>query len=327
MKRALKLLGEYILFYVIGTLLGTIIYMIYQQLLVFVSGGALLGFSLYDFPKYLCYVAACFVFIITPVILYYRIKRRGTIFQLFFYLIVSLVFWNLLMPFSYKGYLKLEEKSAERKENHPLTKGIFRESDGTVYFFAKDYDPDANGEELIPTVVIETEDEYPVSVRNFKQNSEIGLVEDAVPYRDIVVKERFSKGKNSTINIGQILERGMIAWNKGITFWIGFMMLGFALCSLYAFVNFSSWKLVNTSIVITMTLAIIIVNTLYFLPICDGIRNSDFAESVFFVFCERFVDDPILNLFNLIIGLVCILLGIISLIVHRRGLKKSAKGE
>jgi len=88
MKKAIKLITEYIIFYVVGTLIGTIIYMIYQQLLEFVSGGISQGFSIYDFPKYICYVAACFVFIITPVILYYRIKRRGTVMQFVFFMIM-----------------------------------------------------------------------------------------------------------------------------------------------------------------------------------------------------------------------------------------------
>ena len=102
MKKALKLAVIYLIILIFGTVLGTLLYSLYLNLLGFVSGREISFFSDEELFKSVFIVMPCMLIFIIPVISYYRIRHPGGILQLIVYMVLCLLTWALLMPLTFK---------------------------------------------------------------------------------------------------------------------------------------------------------------------------------------------------------------------------------
>lgn len=325
MKKSLKLITKYILYLVIGSLLGTIFYYIYSSIQRFVPGGYGQKIFIGDFLRTYFKVLAYLVFIIPTVLICHKLKRPGTVLQCITFILISALSWMLILPFSYKGYKNISKTYSEEQFYNPLSKGEFRQSDNKVYYFASDYNSDAMWPTEVASVVIDTNEEGGVTVEKILEKKDFELITAANPYRDILIKDFFTSKSQVYLNLDSILKRMDDASNQGFTFLLGFMTLGFVLCSIYGLANISSWRLINSSVVIFTTVAVLCFNNLYYTPAGEFLRESSIASIYSIQYLENFVNDPILCLINLIFGFIFIIVGILRFIFSSRAAKKAKK--
>lgn len=319
MDKALKLIIRYTLYTLIGSILGTIFYLMYFSLLQFVPEGVAqkINFSdlLRNFFKMLSYT----VFVVPVVVMNHKLKRKGNALQCLFYILFAAMSWILLLPFSYKMYDKFQRKYVETAHYNPLSKNEFRQYEDKVYFFAEHYNPDSIEGKDISAVVIDTSENGVVIVDKIPENSDFELIKAANPYRGLLMKNSFlGNKKNAIISFDLLLEKLNTAMSKGWTFILGFMTLGFVLCSIYGLTNLSSWRLINSSNVIFITILVIAMNCLYSLPAGQFIRESSLANNQISDYLAQYVDEPFLCTINILLGFVFIIIGIIRFIFSHK---------
>lgn len=330
MAKALKLIIKYISYLVIGTIAGSLLYTMYFNLLNFVPDGIKQKILFGDFLRNFFKVLSYFIFIVTPLIICHKLKRKSSVFQCLAFILLSGISWIILLPLSVKTYNKLEDRFPLERKFNPLSKDEFRQYENQVYYFSTDYNPDSKDSEIneIPSVVINTDDsEGFVKVEKIPESKDFELVKAAGPYRDILIKNAFSSKKQNLLNVENILRKLNLAMEKGWTFLLGFMSLGFVLCAIYGLSNLSSWRLVNSANVIFITLAVILVNANYSEAAGNFLRKSALTNNRFFEFLSNYVDEPFLCLLNVITGLIFIIIGIVRLIISNKIAKSAKDGE
>ena len=77
MKKALKLFVIYLIVLITGTVLGTVLYSFYLNLLGFIAGREIKFFTDQELFKSAFYVMFCMLLLVLPLISYYRIRHPG----------------------------------------------------------------------------------------------------------------------------------------------------------------------------------------------------------------------------------------------------------
>lgn len=310
MNKALKLLVMYFVFAVAFIVLGTAFYFLYLNVLNFSAGHEMLFFNKELVFKSFMYMCCILAVIICPCLAYFRIRHRGGIIQLLFYIALCAVTWILLFPLCLNkgaGAGVFEESKAKE---HVVTAGYFRESEGTVYYLSKDLKSSEAGS-AVDSVIIDTGDTGTVKFAQITSSPDFRLFKNAEPYSDILLKQSF--GNSSTFkefSFRDLLIRAAQAKTKGGTFWLGFLSLALALCCVYGISHMFDWKLVNASFVILFTGFILCINLLYFGPLFENLRTK-LAGNGLMISLSTYFDAPLLVLFNLFLSFVFIVIGII----------------
>ena len=102
MKKALKLALIYFIILIIGTILGTILYSFYLNLLGYIAGKEISFLTNSELLNSFFYVLFCMLLFIIPVIAYYRIRHPGGILQFVVYVVLCLLTWIILIPCTFK---------------------------------------------------------------------------------------------------------------------------------------------------------------------------------------------------------------------------------
>ncbi len=325
MNKALRLLGKYIIYFVTGSLFSTFFYYMYELLVNHVAERNLESFSILTFLRCLVIVAGSFVILSNFFVEYFAVKHSSNVLQCLAYILMTLIFWNLVLPVMIKTEKvineKYELKQAEKKSNG-LSKNLFRGTDGIVYYFTRDYNPDSQTPSEIPAVIIDTNDEGYIYTDKVQESLDAAVIKGASPYRDIVVKNIFSTGNLfAFVSFDSIRQRASDAFSGGILKWLEFLSLALALSSIYGLSELFSWKLINAVLTILCYVGILVLNTVYYLPSFAKIRESAFANGEIFALLGKVLNEPLLCLFNVVFGLVCIAIGTITYFVRTRAKK------
>lgn len=322
MKKALNLLLMFILLSILGLFLGTAFSYVYFNIANYVAGQKLVLFSNRDLLKTLIQVAIYVLIFICPALCFVKIKTRGSVPQTIIYIIICLVVWAGFLPVA----LSLGERYSFNKsysvQPSALSGNYFREGDNKVFYFTRDFKSYSFEGGDTNTIVIDTTQEGKVSSEQIPENPDFELFKSAEPYRDILVKNVFKDNSFSIINVSVILQSARSAWGKTKegkwSFWIGFLSLGLALCSLFFIAEFSDWKLINVTGVLFFAGLIIFCNSIYFSPLLSPFKQRFLRNNQIFGSLNNIFDEPFLVIVNVVFSFVIVMAGVIRIIVKRK---------
>ena len=135
----------------------------------------------------------------------------------------------------------------------------------------------------------------------------------------ILLKKTFNESeKQSIISFSLIMQHAQNAFEKGWTFWLGFLSLGLLIMSLYGAADLFRWRLLNSGFLMVMTFGIYVANTLYYHPIVTSFRRQHINSKGFFIFLGKYMDDPLLVLVNVSLSLVFVIIGIVRFATRKK---------
>lgn len=266
------------------------------------------------------------MFLLLPfALMLYKIRHKDNpALSLAVFAALSLLNWFIFYPVTLKFQTIAEKKFSESKNTdffklNELSSGYFRHSAGKLYFFNK------QTEENSADVILLDDSSAPL---DFAKEEKIDVsvssefYRDSSPFRDPLTKETMKDIPYQIINIFHSIKfQAIRAWNYGFISWLCFCSLGFALCSLYSLIKFSSWRMVNALTALIFTGTAIWFNDFYFSTTCGGMRN--FLQSFFYeggklnFFIDKGIEFPLM-LINLLFGLIFTVIGIVIAIFRNK---------
>lgn len=313
MKKALKTVVFYLALFFIFLLFGTLFYLSYLNIVNFSAGGVFSFFKKELFFKAFFYVGICACVVMCPLLTIYKIRHKGGPAQLITYILLSAVTWVLLFPLFLEqanraGYSDLVSGEKVASANY------FRASGNKIYYFNQDLIQDG---EAVTSLVITPENLNAIQVKEIKGDADFVLFKDAEPYNDIFTKKVFEKKSVlNLVNFRGIVDSASETKTKGWNFWLFYLSFGIALACVYGVSNFFDWKLLNTVGVLFSAFLIIVCNSMYSSVYVDGLR-AWFAGKSLFIKLSNVMDNPPLVLFNLLISLLYITVGIVIYFVKK----------
>ena len=316
MKKAFKLVLMYFLTIILATVVGVVFYSVYLAIQNYVAGGTLIYFNKEEFLRALFYVVSCVILLICPAMVYVRISNKGGIAHFITFILLAGITWAILIPVQ----IKLEDKIFynSKDSSKVLSGGYFRESGDKVYYFASDYN--ANPYVSPTTIVIDKTEEGVVEIQNTTPSRDFVLFRDSAPYSDILIKNLFATDSKIpvVISFSLIMQHARNAFEKGWTFWLGFLSLGLMICSLYGAADLFRWRLLNTCFMLAGTIFTLGANTLYFHPVITSFCRQHINNQKIFVFLSKYMDYPLLVMLNVFFSLVFIVIGIVRFATRKK---------
>ena len=322
MKKALKLALIYLIVLITGTILGTILYSFYLNLLGFVAGRDIVFFKDEELFKSFFYVLFCMQLFIIPLISYYRIRRPGGVLQLVVYIILCSITWALLMPASIKLREYCNRKFTFEKNTETLSPNYFRKVGNDVYYFTRDFSVSVQGRAPeAPAIIIDTAEDGEVEYRTVADYPSLDLNRKAAPFREIQLKNIFGEDE-SPVPINFRLLYSMIsgAYFGGFVHLLTLISFVLLLCSVYGITDFFEWRLLNAVILFITTALILCLNSLYFSPLFDALKANLMSKGFFRGF-GRIVSEPILFIINCVFALLFITTGIVKWAIKKHAKK------
>ena len=325
MKKALKLALIYFIILFAGTILGTVLYSFYLNLLGFIAGKEITFLTNHDLFKSFFYVLLCMLLFIMPAISYYRIRHPGGILQFIVYVVLCLLTWIVLLPLSFKLQDFCMSRFAIAEEQEYLSKDYFRHVDDKVYYFTNDFQkaPDAAfyEEAQASAVIISTEENGQTVFTSVTSYPTLDVIRKALPYREIQLKNIFGTGsKFYRVNFNLLIRKLRGTFKGGLPTILTMFSLMLLLCSVYAITNLFEWRLLNTVTIFIVSAATLCFNSFYYFPEYSDILLR-FSSWGFFKFLSSFVSEPLLFTINCFFAILFIAVGIIRMAVRKHAAK------
>lgn len=322
MKKALKLVFIYLIILILGTVLGTILYSFYLNLLGFVAGREIIFFTDAELFKSLFYVMPCMLIFITPVISYYRMRHPGGILQLIVYIILCALTWVVLMPCSFKLQDFCNRKFSFTTKTENLSPNYFRKVDNDVYFFTREFTVSVSGRVAeAPAIIIDTSEKGGVEYRSIGDNPNLVLNKKAEPFREVQLKSIFGDGANPVnINFRILISLIKGAYNGDLSHILTLLSFALLICSLYGIANFFDWRLLNAVILFITAALVLCFNSIYFMPLFEPLKNRVMNIGMFRAF-GKIVTEPLLFIINCFFALLFIIAGIVRFAVRQHAKK------
>ncbi|MBP5520059.1 MAG: hypothetical protein J6X84_05720 [Treponema sp.] len=317
MKKALRLAIIYLFCLIVGTVLGTVLYSLYLNLLNFIAGHDISFFSDQELFNSFFYVLFCMLLFIIPAISYYRIRHPGGIMQFVVYVVLCVVTWLIIMPCAVKlqNYCLKHVHFTEKEEY--LSANYFRKVDDSIYYFTREFEraEDENYAKA-PAVVINTKEDGIVSYDTVLNLPGFDLNRKAAPYREIQLKNIFGSERNPIpIDFKTLISHICDSYSGGrkhILLLLSFVLL---LSSLYGVTTFFEWRLVNAIIIFISDSSILCFNSIYFHPEYDALKAS-FSNNGAIRALGNVVHEPLLFLINCFVALIFITAGVIRFVIR-----------
>lgn len=314
MKLSLRLLAQFLFNILLVTVVGGLLYMFYKAATTLVAGQMISTVSLSLFVKGLVYTTPFSVVFSELFMALYLVRHpKFSVLPVVVYVLLCAVCWAVVLPL-YSDFSTRSTAVPEPTETVPLSPGFFRQNDETVFYYATvAADNTTSGlcidiSERAGTVYTYSDVRLPAEGNTFADS----LIARSIQF-PLLLTRFFER---ATI----LCDAARIAQYRGCMSWLCFASLGLALMSALCFRRFSAWKLINGTLVIASTLALLELNALYYqgllfpsvvavlnrqLPALYGIRN------------------PCLVLFNLAVFVVFSVLGLVFTLCsrHREGEK------
>ena len=322
MKKAFKLALIYFVILIAGTVLGTILYSLYLNLLNFISGRDISFFADAELFQSLFYVLPCVIILVIPLISYYRIRHPGGVMQLVVFIILCLLTWIVVMPATLKLKSYCNKKFAFEIKREPLSPNYFRKVDSNVYYFTKEFqsqEPDQVPQ--APAIVINTNEYGTVDYRNIGDYPGFALNSKAKPYREIQLKNIFGDGENPIpIDFKLLITKISSAYAGDLRQLLLLLSFVVLICSVYGLTNLFDWRLLTTVMIFISTALILCLNSVYYSSYFDVIK-ARIIDNGFFRFMNNIVSEPILFLINSFFALIFIISGIIRFAIRKHAKK------
>ena len=316
MKKALNLIFIYFTFLISGIIIGSVFYSFYLNVLKFIAGNEIYFFSREELLDSLFYVSYCMLFLICPLVCYYRVRHPGGFPQTVAYIILCLFTWLFLFTGVKQlnnYYIKHFEK--ENKTEY-ITKGYFREADGKVYYFTENFKYKAGQGIAANTVIIDTSEDGIVTVENTKESEEFILNKKAEPYREVQIKRTFEDNDfKFMFTFKVVLDYAASCLEDGLIAYLGFLSMALLICVLYGLTGFCEWRMLNTSMLFIGNSAILLFNSIFCRPVTQALRDRLTANS-FFEMLGNYLNNPLLVVVNTVCALIILIASIINFIVR-----------
>lgn len=321
MKKALKLAVIYLLFLFLGTVLGTLLYSLYLNLLNFIAGQDITFFSDSELFISFFFVLFCMLFFMPTLISYYRIRHPSGILQFVVYVVLCLITWLVFIPCTSRLQEYCEKRFPISAQEQNLSPNYFRHVDNTVYYFTKDFESISGRVAEAPAVVISTTEDGTVDYRTIRNYDNLDVKRKAAPYKEIQLKNIFGSDNNPIqIDFHRIIRNVVSGYKGGIHSLLTLFSFVLLLCSVYAITNFFDWRLLNSVVLFITTIFILYFNSVYYLPKYDALKNQ-LTNNGFFRGFGKAVNEPLLFLCNCLLALVLILAGVIKIAVRKHAAK------
>lgn len=323
MKKALNLIITYFLFLIFGLIFGTILYSLFLDTMQFVIGDKSAIFSIDGLIKSGIYVGYCIVFLICPVICYYRVRHPAGIAQTIAYVFVCLFTWGVLLPGLNMLNSHLLNVNKYTATDTSFSYGYFRPSEDKVYYFTKDFKFKTLKGLETTGVIIDTSEDGKVSVEQVFDNYTLNLNQLANPYKEIQEKTVFEENKKSIpLNFSTLISVANLSFEEGFTAYLAFLSLAVLLSIVYCFSNLFEWRLLNTTLIFFSTVSILFFNSFYYSSSFINMKIF-LTDNKFFTVFEKIVNEPLLFVINNFVSIVIIVFMIVRTIVK----KHKAKSE
>lgn len=308
MKNALRFIITYLILLIAGSIVGTVLYSLYLNVTNFTAGTPFELFNMKDVLRSYVYISGCLIFLICPFMAYYRIRHVFGILQTVSYAVISILSWFVLFPVTVNVNKFIVNRYNLTESEKTLSGGYFRTVDDTIYYLVADYDRTGN----TPVIVIDTSSEKNVTFREIKPYENFELLTAGKNYSDVIIKGTFSSSSIPfLVNFKTLINNGIRTLEKNYLWYITFLSIAFALCSLYAFTAFFKWRLLNVGVHVLLTAGILSLNSMFYTSAFESLRMQ-ISELSFFSFLGRFVYEPFLFVANILTGLIFILLGTVK---------------
>ena len=322
MKKALKLALVYLINLIVCTVIGTLLYSLYLNLLGFVAGREIKLFNDAELFRSLFYIMFCMLILILPLISYYRVRHPGGVLQFVVYLVLCILTWALLMPCCFKLRDFCLRKVSFEIKTESLSPNYFRQIDDDVYFFTREFRVKQKGRAPeAPVIIIDTSENGSVEFKTIGDYPNQDINKKALPFREVQVKKIFGEKENpvpfSFRTLISMIEGGYTWHLSHLLTLISFVIL---LCSVYGVTNLFDWRLLNTIMLFIITAAILTLNSVYFNPQFDSLKSRINSFGLF-VALGGVVSEPLLFITNLFFTLLFITTGTIKFVVHRHSQK------
>lgn len=318
MKNALRLIAVYFVYLTLYVLFGTFLYSIFQNALNFIAGSEIDFFR----PKTLLSSFFCIAysacFFICPFVAVYRVRHVHGILQTAAYILICLITWFAIFPSTYFLEKKAEKYLNSDKTETMLSKNFFRESDKKIWYFTKNFDyqneNDAQNERESSAVIIDKSEDGIVTFEIIENSEPANL---SKPFQEIGIKKALNFTKVfSFFNINSLAEVGKNAVRSGFWQYLQFLSIAFLLCSLYGISYFSDWRLLNVYAILVITIFGVFANMIFYLPATKNFR--DYLNGLkFFDFLENYINEPFIFIFNIVFGIIFLVVGCIKSVTRR----------
>ena len=318
MRKALKLLLYFFIFFICGIGFGSVLYSLYLNILNTTTGNAFTVFSRDTFLKALFYIIPCVSIVICPFLAYVHIKHKGSVIQLIFYIVLSALIWGLVIPFSLNFKQNLVSDITINQEK--LSAHYFRKVDDKVYYMTYDLSDYRNS----TVVELDTSQKGTVEITKMMEADAGALHQAAEPYRDVIIKSSFSLGNNKLLpDFHFIVDFAEYNYRQNWHYWLGFLSLGLILCSVYAISGLFTWKLIDVGLITIITYLILFFNSKCISnPVIYSVVQKINASKLF-AGLGKYIQEPFIVCMNVIFALIFIITGIIKFSVEKKRSKRS----
>ena len=325
MKTSLSLLLVYIVICIFGTAAGSMLYMMYGDLLVFVAGKPLVFFSadlfirgaFFTFPL-VCAFSSLFM------VLYIVRHPAKILFPLITYILTGALSWGLLIPFCTSLSAEYELKSpAKASAEIVVSPGFFREDNGGVYYYSR-VGQDGKAEGLyIDLQGFSGEQGKVIPLDNAPVN-----MQAAAPFSDLLIRDTVTLPRVVKVPVDLYKKQLLFAQSArsaGYISWLCFASLGVALLSVFALRKFSAWRLLSACVATAAFIGIGVANCACY---GSGALASAANRSIgwWTAFCSKVpgwlswlakIQSPFVVIMNVGICLVLVILGIVLDVVRK----------
>lgn len=321
MKKALKLAVIYLIILVAGTVVGTVLYSLYLNLISYITGKDIKFFTDAELFNSFFYVLFSMLLFVGPSLAYYRIRHPGGVLQLVVYIALYVCTWIFVVPVSLQLKDFCVRHFPQKVSSQYLTPNYFRQVDDNVYFFTKEFFVSSeSGSDGIPqasAVVISTKEDGVVEYKNVKSEN-LDVIKKAEPYREIQLKRLFGEERNPIpVDFRVLINNIAYAYSgAGLSYLLTLFSLIFLLCSLYSVTIFFDWRLLNAVFLFIFTAAILCFNSIYYVPEYSWIKEK-LARGGLINFTAKFVSEPVLFISNCVCALIFTSIGIIKFFIRR----------
>lgn len=322
MRKIISLILDYFCTLLVGFAVGMFIFVQYSDSVSLVAGERFFISKEMIVSGFFSVLPIIFLLLPLALILYKIRHKSNPVSSFITFILLSLANWFAFFPITLKIQTQFEknlfEKNYVAKQND-LTKGYFRQAGGKLYYFNNNSESDSADVLMIEDT---SEPATFASEKNIDISKNSEFAKAANPFRDSLTKETMTNIPYPIINVfSSIKLQAMRAWNYGFFSWICFCSLGFALCSLYSLIRFSSWRMINALGALVLSGIVIWFNDFYFSAANNSVRN--FFQSLFYegghfnFFIEKGIEFP-LFLINMLFWLIFTTIGIIIAILHKK---------
>lgn len=322
MRKALKLALIYFIILIPGTILGTLLYSLYLNLLGFIAGRDITFFRDQELFKSLFYVMFCMQIFILPLISYYRIRHPGGALQLTVYIVLCGLTWALFVPCTFKLKDFCSRKFTFENKTESLSPNYFRKVDDDVYYFTTEFSVSTKGRAPeAQAIIIDTTENGGVEYKTIGDNSNFVLNRKAQPFREVQLKNIFGENSNP-IPVDFRLLNSMIsgAYSGGIQHILTLISFVLLLCSVYGITNFFDWRLLNAVILFITTALILCLNSVYFTTMFDSIKTTIMTKT-FLKALSGIVSEPLLFILNCFFAFLFITSGVVKFAIRKHAKK------